>query len=288
MRSGKERRLLRRRQHPHARRAPATRHKVNFCKFTNETRLAIEDASENSGQTLPRRGQRRLRRRRLRAGAGLRRDHAGRRPPQHRRRCRRCRCSACCPAPAASRASPTSGKVRRDRADVFCTAEEGVRGKRAVEWRLVDEVGAAAPPGSSRCASARAGVRRALRTGRRRAGHRADAAATARSTDDDVAYPPCRTSRSTAPARVATLTIRGPARSAGRPRRHLHAAGAAFWPLRVARELDDAILHLRLNEPELGLLVLRTEGDRRRRARRRRAAGGARATTGWCARSGSI
>ena len=74
--------------------------KVNFCKFTNETRLGMEDASEQQRPQVPGRAERHLRRRRLRAGAGLRRDPAGRR--RHRRRCRcpRRRCSACCPAPA--------------------------------------------------------------------------------------------------------------------------------------------------------------------------------------------
>ena len=76
-------------------------HKVNFCKFTNETRNAIEDASANSGQTLHLRDQRHLRRRRLRAGARLRPHHAGRRRLARPSRCRKCRCSRCCPAPAA-------------------------------------------------------------------------------------------------------------------------------------------------------------------------------------------
>ena len=71
------------------------------------------------------------------------------------------------------------------------------------------------------------------------------------------------------------ITVLGPADVAASISRGIHAAGAAFWPLAVARELDDAILHLRLNEPALGLLVLRTEGDPARGAGRRRAAGGA-------------
>ena len=75
--------------------------KVNFCKFTNETRNGIEDATRSLGSALRRRGQRRRGRRRLRAGAGLRADRAGRRQLLGRLPARRCRCSACCPAPAA-------------------------------------------------------------------------------------------------------------------------------------------------------------------------------------------
>ena len=85
--------------------------------------------------------------------------------------------------------------------------------------------------------------------------------------------------------RRATITVLGPRGALPGDSAGIHAAGASFWPLAVARELDDAILHLRLNEPTLGLIVLRSEGDPAavlaatncwRRTR----------TTGWCARSG--
>ncbi len=119
-------------------------HKVNFCKFTNETRLSIEDASENSGQTY------------LAAIAGsaagggyelaVTADYIMLIDDR--------RSSVSLPELPLLAVLPGTGgltrltdkrRVRRDRADIFCTAEEGVRGKRAVEWRLVDEV---VPPSS--------------------------------------------------------------------------------------------------------------------------------------------
>ena len=115
-------------------------HKVNFCKFTNETRLAIEDACANSGQAYLAAVRGILRRRRLRARARCRPHHAGGRPPLHRVAAGDAACSACCPAPAGLTRVTDKRKVRRDRADVFCATEEGLRGTKAVEWRLVDEV----------------------------------------------------------------------------------------------------------------------------------------------------
>ena len=133
--------------------------KVNFCKFTNETRNGIEDASRALGPQVHRRGQRRLRRRRLRAGARLRRDRPGRRPLV----------AVSLPEVPLLGVLPGTGgltrvidkrKVRRDLADVFCTTAEGVRGQRAVEWRLVDAI---AKPAQFAAAVARA--RRAARRG---------------------------------------------------------------------------------------------------------------------------
>src|SRR5205823_6005703 len=156
-------------------------HKVNFCKFTNETRLAIEDASDHSGQRYLAAVNGTA------AGGGYELAAA-------------CdwimliddrRSAVALPEVPLLGVLPGTGgltrltdkrRVRRDLADVFCAAEEGARGRRALDWRLVDVAG-------------------------------------------------------------------------------IHTAGADFWPLAMARELDDAILHLRLNEPELGILVFRSEGD---------------------------
>jgi benzoyl-CoA-dihydrodiol lyase len=147
-------------------------------------------------------------------------------------------------------------KVRRDLADVFCTTEEGVRGQRAVEWRLVDEI---VPPSAWEATvqeRARAMADRPPAQGIRLTTLQREIAA------DTVKYPHVRVALDRR-GRRATITLLGPETIAA----HLaaiHAAGDTFWPLALARELDDALLHLRLNEPDLGLLVFRSEGDPQR------------------------
>jgi benzoyl-CoA-dihydrodiol lyase len=148
-------------------------------------------------------------------------------------------------------------RVRRDRADIFCTAEEGVRGRRALDWRLVDEL---VPPSSweervrERALDLAAGSDAAAR----RTGVTLPPLDRT-SAEDGIAYRHVRVAFDRA-ARRATVTVLGPPRLpadlAG-----IRAEGALFWPLAMARELDDAILHLRFNEPELGLVVFRSEGD---------------------------
>jgi benzoyl-CoA-dihydrodiol lyase len=230
-------------------------HKVNFCKFTNETRLAIEDASAHSGQRY------------LAAISGsaagggyelavtadwimLVDDR---------------RSSVSLPELPLLAVLPGTGgltrltdkrKVRRDRADVFCTTEEGVRGRRAVEWRLVDEV---VPPSAWDARVAERAQAMAAQTEapptpgirlhplQRHIG------------EHGITYPHVHVLLQR-PLRRATITLRGPD-SVPADAAALHAAGGAAWPLALARELDDALLHLRLNEPELGLLVFRSEGD---------------------------
>jgi benzoyl-CoA-dihydrodiol lyase len=230
-------------------------HKVNFCKFTNETRLSIEDASENSGQTY------------LAAIAGsaagggyelaVTADHIMLIDDR--------RSSVSLPELPLLAVLPGTGgltrltdkrRVRRDRADIFCTAEEGVRGKRAVEWRLVDEV---VPPSAWEAKvqeraleltahSDRDGDRGIVLTPLDRT-----------ITDDGINYSHVRVALDRS-ARTANITIQGPSGLPG-DLRGIHDSGAAFWPLTVARELDDALLHLRLNEPTLGLIVFRSAGD---------------------------
>jgi benzoyl-CoA-dihydrodiol lyase len=231
-------------------------HKVNFCKFTNETRLAIEDASSHSGQRYlaavngPA------------AGGGYELAAA-------------CdwimlvddrRSSVSLPEVSLLAVLPGTGgltrltdkrRVRRDRADLFCATEEGVRGPRAVEWRLVDEI---VPP-SSWDARVRERAQALAATSDRPA----DANGIAlpplnrRMTENAIDYPHLRMTLDRG-RRLAEITLLGPselpADLAG-----IHETGAGFWPLAVARELDDAILHLRFNEPELGIVVFRSEGD---------------------------
>jgi benzoyl-CoA-dihydrodiol lyase len=230
--------------------------KVNFCKFTNETRLAIEDASANSGQAW------------LAAlngtasGGGYELALA----------CEvimlvddRSSVVSLPELPLLGVLPGTGGltrltdkrHVRRDIADYVATRAEGVGGSRAVAWRLVDE---AVP--RARWAEAVAERAAAL------AAHPARPAgpgialtplAKSRSTDE-IAYSRV-TARLNRPAGVVEITVSGPAEDAPADARGPHEKGTGFWSLAVARELDDLILDLRTNELELGTWILRTQGD---------------------------
>jgi len=229
-------------------------HKVNFCKFTNETRCAIEDATENSGQTYicavngPA------------AGGGYELAVAC----EHILLIDDRRSSVALPELPLLAVLPGTGgltrvtdkrRVRRDRADVFCTVEEGVRGRRAVEWRLVDE---AVPPSAWEARVAERARAFADRSDRPREAIGVTLTPLARTLDGDTLRWSAVTVELDRAGRRATLTVSGPG---GAPPDSLEAAkSAAFWPLRMARELDDAILHLRLNEPDLGLWALKTQG----------------------------
>jgi len=231
-------------------------HKVNFCKFTNETRLSIEDATENSKQFYLAAVKGAC------AGGGYELALA----TGHIMLIDDRRSSVALPEMPLLGVLPGTGgltrvtdkrKVRRDLADVFCSIEEGVRGKKAVEWRLVDEV----VPNSkwSEAVAARAQEFAA------RSDRPLDAAgvkfnALDRKIDGDgIAYPNVSVAIERERGR-AVITVRGPA-MVPPTLKDAHDQGADFWPLALARELDDAILHLRFNEPAIGLLILRTEGD---------------------------
>jgi len=149
-------------------------------------------------------------------------------------------------------------KVRRDRADVFCATEEGLRGAKARDWRLVDEV---VPP-SKWDEAVRARASALAERSDRPAGAKGIALTPLQRQSDgdrlswshvDVALDRARN--------VATLTVRGPSQPVPSSRDAAHALGAAFWPLTVARELEDAILHLRTNEAAIGVLLLKTDGE---------------------------
>ena len=230
-------------------------HKVNFCKFTNETRCAIEDATENSGQTwiCAVNG--------TAAGGGYELAVA----------CERIlliddrRSSVALPEMPLLAVLPGTGgltrvtdkrKVRRDLADVFCSAEEGVRGRRAVEWRLVDEV---VPPSAWEARVRERALEAAARSDRPRDAKGVPLTPLDRRFEEAGVFYGFVTVEYDRDQGRATVTVAAPP---GPPPAALdEARTAAFWPLQVARELDDAILHLRLNEPELGLLVLRTRGE---------------------------
>ena len=232
-------------------------HKVNFCKFTNETRLALEDASAHSGQRYlcaingPC------------AGGGyelalaadyliLLDDGAS---------------AVSLPEIPLLAVLPGTGgltrlvdkrSVRRDRADFFCTVEEGVRGKRALDWRLVDE----AVPRSKWQEGVAARAAEMAATSDRPA----DATGivfsplerTINSERIEYSHVGCVLDRD---LRAAHITVRAPANAPPSDLAAIHSAGAAFWPLAVARELEDLIFHLRFNENQIGTWVMRTAGD---------------------------
>jgi benzoyl-CoA-dihydrodiol lyase len=231
--------------------------KVNFCKFTNETRNGIEDSSRHSG---------------LKFVAALNGACAG----GGYELALACddivlvddrSSSVSLPEVPLLGVLPGTGgltrvtdkrHVRHDLADIFCTTNEGVRGQRAVDWRLVDAVAKPAQfaqvvqeraqtlaARSDRPAGAK-GV--ALVPLRRRI--EADAI---RYTHVDVQIDRAR--------RTATFTVKAPAAAQPADIAGIEAAGAAWWPMQMARELDDAILEMRTNELDIGTWLLKTEGD---------------------------
>ncbi len=230
-------------------------HKVNFCKFTNETRLSIEDASENSGHTYPA----------ATSGAAAGGGYELAVTADHIMLIDDRRSSVSLPELPLLAVLPGTGgltrltdkrRVRRDRADIFCTAEEGVRGQRAVEWRLVDEV---VPP-SAWDAKVKERALELAEKSDRTGGKGIGLTPLDRTVSGDaIAYPHVKVALDRT-LRSASITILAPSVLPG-DLRGIHDSGAAFWPLAMARELDDALLHLRLNEPSIGLIVFRSVGD---------------------------
>jgi benzoyl-CoA-dihydrodiol lyase len=231
--------------------------KVNFCKFTNETRNGIEDSSAHSGLKFIAACNGST------AGGGyelalacdqiiLIDDRSS---------------SVSLPEVPLLGVLPGTGgltritdkrHVRRDLADVFCTTPEGVQGQRAKQWRLVDEV--VKPQEFEQFVSNRARELAKL-SDRSQGALGVTLGALFRTIDErgyhyqyvDAQFDPQR--------RTATLTIKVPDAGDTTSLQDILAAGAAWWPLQMARELDDAILSLRTNQLELGLWILRTEGD---------------------------
>jgi benzoyl-CoA-dihydrodiol lyase len=232
-------------------------HKVNFCKFTNETRLAIEDASANSKQSY------------LAAVTGacagggyelaLAADHIMLVDDR--------RSAVSLPETALLAVLPGTGgltrvtdkrKVRRDLADVFCSVEEGVRGKKAVDWRLVDET--VAKTKWDAAVKARA-AEIAARSDRPKGAKGIALTPLARKISGDlISYPNVKVEIDRARG-LATISVRGPASAVPASVEAAHQLRDQFWPLAAARELENAILHLRFNEPKIGLIVFRTEGE---------------------------
>jgi benzoyl-CoA-dihydrodiol lyase len=149
-------------------------------------------------------------------------------------------------------------KVRRDHADVFCTTEEGVKGKRAAEWRLVDDV----VPGSKFDVTIATRAKEfAAQSPRNGASTGIKLTPLTRAfTADGVDYGSLSVEFDRA-ARIATVSLRGPASPPPSSADAMAALGADFWPLALARELDDAILHIRINELDVAAIVFKSSGN---------------------------
>jgi benzoyl-CoA-dihydrodiol lyase len=232
-------------------------HKVNFCKFTNETRNSMEDASANSGQKYlcAIRG--------TAAGGGyelaLATDHIILADDGSS--------TVSLPELPLLAVLPGTGgltrvtdkrKVRRDLADAFCTVEEGVRGTRAVKWRLVDQ------------SVSNSKFDQAVKDTAKKLAAQSDRPSGIQGIQltpierkieaDAVTYSSVRVDIDRA-TRRATIALQGPNSAPPANADEMHKQGAAFWPLRLARELDDAILHLRLNEADIGVWIFKTQGE---------------------------
>ena len=231
--------------------------KVNFCKFTNETRGAIEDATEHSGQTYLAAINGTA------AGGGYELALA---------------CDEIILVDDGSTAVslpevpllavlPGTGGltrlvdkrgVRKDLADVLATRSEGVRGQTARAWRLVDEV---APRSRFAEITRDRALAAAARSRRLPGGPGVPLPPLDRQVSDTAISYPNVTAGLDRTAGLATITVHGPREATPDGADGMHALGAAFWPLAMCRELDDLILWLRTNEVELGTWAVKTSGD---------------------------
>lgn len=233
--------------------------KVNFCKFTNETRLYMEDASRSSGLKFVAACKGTT------AGGGyelalasddivLVDDGAS---------------AVSFPETPLLAVLPGTGgltrltdkrKVRRDRADVFCTLAEGIKGQRALSWGLVDAVISRSRWDDGIAERARALAASVTVT----RGPKIELAPLAPEISADaIAYEHVEVALDRK-ERTATITVSGPDSEPPTTVAAMVEAGSNLWALRAFRELDDALLRLRFNEPEIGLLILHTRGDAQR------------------------
>jgi len=231
--------------------------KVNFCKFTNETRMGIEDASRHSGLKFLAACNGTT------AGGGYElalacdeiiliddRSSAVSLPELP--------LLGVLPGTGGLTRLTDKRKVRKDLADMFCTNQDGVRGQRAKDWRLVDDI--ARPQQFAEHIKQRA-LKLAELSDRPIGASGVTLTPLKRTVDDNglnYEYVDVQLNRA---ARTATITVRAPESADEQTVEKALEAGPNWWPLQMARELDDAILSLRTNELEIGLWVMKTAGN---------------------------
>jgi benzoyl-CoA-dihydrodiol lyase len=236
-------------------RSSAHAFKVNFCKFTNETRLSLEDASARSG---------------LRSIAAISGACAGG-GYELALACDEIlliddgSSTVSLPEVPLLAVLPGTGgltrlvdkrKVRRDLADIFCTTAEGIKGRRALEWRLVDHVA----PSSRFSAALDALSQKVVADSPARATAGVTLNPLSITRDGDTSTYSSLTLQVNTDARTATITVLPPPPTPADAAAAL-AQGDQFWPLRLFRDLDHALLDLRFNAPSLGLTLLKSKGD---------------------------
>jgi benzoyl-CoA-dihydrodiol lyase len=234
--------------------------KVNFCKFTNETRNGLEDSSRSDG---------------LKSLAAVTGACAGG-GYELALACDRIvmiddrASTVSLPEVPLLGVLPGTGgltrvtdkrKVRRDLADIFCTTSEGVRADRAKDWKLIDAH--AKPQQFPQLVAAEIEALRKQST--RRGAERGIELTPLAPRIDDAGYEYTTVAaKIDRESRIATITANAPAAAVESTPQAIEAAGANWWPLKLARELDDLILNLRTNELEIGTWVIRTHGDAQR------------------------
>jgi benzoyl-CoA-dihydrodiol lyase len=230
--------------------------KVNFCKFTNETRNGIEDASRNSGIKFLAACNGTT------AGGGYElalacdeviliddRSSAVSLPEVP--------LLGVLPGTGGLTRVTDKRKVRRDLADIFCTVPQGIQGERAKQWRLVDDV---IKPAEWDKAIQQRALDLAKQSDRPETEKGITLTPLKRTIDDSGYHYEYVDATIDRTARTATITVKAPESVTAKSLADIKAQGASWWPLQMARELDDAILSLRTNELEIGLWLLKTAG----------------------------